>query len=218
VLVELDSAEQIVLEPRMTGLVLLADPPDRAHLRLRIGLEGGAAAELCYWDSRGLGSVALVTPAEYVARFGRDRLGPDALELSPEILREQLGGSRRAIKVGLLDQRAVAGIGNLYASEVLHLARIDPRRACSRVRPAEWRRLHAAIVEVLTEAIRYEGSTLSDGSYRNAFNQAGGYQKHHRVYDRAGEPCRRCRGGQIVRIVQAQRSTFYCPACQRGGC
>jgi formamidopyrimidine-DNA glycosylase len=220
VVVELDSGERIVLEPRMTGLVLVADPPNQEHLRLRIVLEpsesGHAHAdELLFWDRRGLGLVRLVSPAEFERLYGGERLGPDALQTSAELLRERMGRSRRAIKVALLDQRAVAGIGNLYASEILHLAVIDPRRRCDRLRVADWQRLHAALVEVLEAAIRHEGSTLSDGTYRNALNQAGGYQNHHRVYDRAGEPCAICRR-PIERIVQAQRSTFFCPGCQKG--
>jgi formamidopyrimidine-DNA glycosylase len=215
VLVELDSADRIVLEPRMTGLVLLANPPDREHLRLRIALAGGRIAELLYWDSRGLGSVSLVSPADFVRRFGEEKLGPDALRLSSELLRERLGRSRRAIKVALLDQRAVAGIGNLYASEILHLCRLHPERRCDTFRRSDWQVLHAAIEKVLQAAIRYEGSTLADGTYRNALNERGGYQNHHRVYARAGEPCGTCGETSIVRIVQAQRSTFFCPACQR---
>ncbi len=220
VVVELDSGERIVLEPRMTGLVLVADPPNQEHLRLRIALEPGGssrskAEELLFWDRRGLGLVRLVSPAEFESLYGGERLGPDALQTSAKLLRERMGSSRRAIKVALLDQRAVAGIGNLYASEILHLSVIDPRRRCDRLRVADWERLHAALVAVLEAAIRHEGSTLSDGTYRNALNQAGDYQNHHRVYDRAGEPCTSCRK-PIERIVQAQRSTFFCPGCQRG--
>jgi formamidopyrimidine-DNA glycosylase len=77
-----------------------------------------------------------------------------------------------------------------------------------------WPRIHAATVAVLNDAIRHEGSTLSDGTYRNVLNDAGGYQNHHRVYDRAGQRCRSCRRGEVQRIVQAQRSTFFCPHCQ----
>jgi formamidopyrimidine-DNA glycosylase len=168
-----------------------------------------------FWDRRGLGLVRLVSPNEFEQLYGDERVGPDALQTSAEVLHERLGRSRRAIKVALLDQRAVAGIGNLYASEILHLAVIDPRRSCDRLRPADWQRLHAAAIEVLEAAIRHEGSTLSDGTYRNALNQTGDYQNHHRVYDRAGEPCGICRR-PIERIVQAQRSTFFCPSCQRG--
>jgi formamidopyrimidine-DNA glycosylase len=214
VVIELDTDDRIVIEPRMTGLVLLASPPNWEHLRLRLSLAGGAVGELLYWDRRGLGSVRLLSAEEFAERLGLSRLGPDALETSPAILRQRLGKSRRAIKVALLDQRAVAGIGNLYASEILHLAEIHPATPCDRLKLPQWQRIHAAMVEVLEDAIRHEGSTLSDGTYRNALNQSGSYQNMHRVYDRAGEQCTRCGGGAIVRVVQAQRATFYCPACQ----
>ena len=207
-------ADSIVIEPRMTGLVLLAEPPDREHLRLGLRLEGGPAPELWFWDRRGLGSVRLLSPAEFAERYGQQRVGPDALRISAEALAARLAASRREIKVALLDQRAVAGIGNLYASEILHLAGVHPRRRCDQLRPAEWRAVHAATVEVLETAIRYEGSTLGDGTYRNALNEAGGYQNRHRVYDRARRLCLRCETSTIERVVQAQRSTFFCPGCQ----
>jgi len=206
--------DSIVIEPRMTGLVLLAEPPNRDHLRLVFQLAAGVAAELMFWDRRGLGVVRLVAADEFERRYSLGLIGPDALTVTPELLRERLGASRREIKVALLDQRGVAGIGNLYAAEILHLAGIHPARRCHRLKPGDWQALSRAVVEVLTEAIRYEGSTLSDGTYRNAQNSAGGYQNHHRVYDRAGELCGGCRRETIVRIVQAQRSTFFCPTCQ----
>jgi formamidopyrimidine-DNA glycosylase len=215
VVVHLDSDDAIVLEPRMTGLVLVAEPPTREHLRFRCTLAGNGASDLLYWDRRGLGSVRLFSTKEFETAFGRGKLGPDALAITGELFREQLGGSKRAVKVALLDQRAVAGIGNLYASEILHVARVHPARRCDKITRTQWRAVAEATQAVLAEAIRYEGSTLGDGTYRNALNQAGGYQNHHRVYDKAGQTCPRCAGGiQIVRIVQAQRSTFYCPGCQ----
>ena len=206
--------DSIVIEPRMTGLVLLAEPPNAEHLRLSLQLEGGAASELLFWDRRGLGTVSLVAAADFESRYGLHAIGPDALQATAELLRQRLGSSRREIKVALLDQRAVAGIGNLYASEILHLAGIHPRRRCDRLKAGDWQALESSILSVLETAILHEGSTLSDGTYRNAFNQAGGYQHHHRVYDRAGEPCRDCKRLAIERIVQAQRSTFFCPRCQ----
>ena len=215
VVVRIDSEDAIVFEPRMTGLVLLAAPPTVEHLRLEVRLSGGKQTELLFWDRRGLGSVRLATPAEFETRYGSDRLGPDALAISVEALRERFAASRREIKVALLDQRALAGVGNLYASEILHAAGIHPQVRCDRLRRGDWQRLHAAMLLVLEEAIRYEGSTLGDGTYRNALNQAGSYQNHHRVYDLAGETCRTCGRAQIERIVQAQRSTFFCPRCQR---
>ncbi len=214
VVVRLDSADALIFEPRMTGLVLLAAPPTTEHLRLQVKLSGGTNDELLFWDRRGLGLVRLVTPAEFDGLYGAEKLGPDALAISADELRERLRASRREIKVALLDQRAVAGIGNLYASELLHLAGVHPQKRCDRLRPVDWRRIHAAMVEVLELAIRYEGSTLGDGTYRNALNEAGSYQNHHRVYDRAGDACPSCGRAQIERVVQAQRSTFFCRRCQ----
>jgi formamidopyrimidine-DNA glycosylase len=216
VVVHLDSGDAIVMEPRMTGLVLVADPPSREHLRFRCVLSGSGPRELFYWDRRGLGSVRLFSPEELETCFGPDRLGPDALTFSGDVLRERLGRSRRAVKVALLDQRAVAGIGNLYAAEILHAAGVHPTRLCDKMSRAEWQRLADATHAVLESAIRYEGSTLGDGTYRNALNKTGGYQNHHRVYDREGKPCPRC-GTLVKRIVQGQRSTFFCPKCQRKG-
>lgn len=214
VVVHLDRSTAIVFEPRMTGLVLLASPPTTEHLRLRIALTGGPSEELLFWDRRGLGSVRLFSTAELDERFGRETLGPDALQITAAELADGLRASRRPIKVALLDQRAVAGIGNLYAAEILHRATIHPARRCSQLRPDDWLRLQAAIQTVLAEAIHYEGSTLSDGTYRNALNQSGDYQHHHRVYDREGLACPGCGVGVIERIVQAQRATFFCPQCQ----
>jgi formamidopyrimidine-DNA glycosylase len=218
VVVRLDSGDSIVLEPRMTGLILVADPPSREHLRFRCTLAGtkNGTRELLYWDRRGLGSVRLFSPKEFEAAFGPATLGPDALAMTAELFRAQLGGSRRAVKVALMDQRAVAGIGNLYASEILHLASVHPGCRCDRLNCDQWQRIADATHAVLEAAIRYEGSTLGDGTYRNALNQEGGYQNHHRVYDRAGQLCPSCEDcNRIVRVVQAQRSTFFCPACQR---
>jgi formamidopyrimidine-DNA glycosylase len=214
VVLRLEGGDRLIFEPRMTGLVLVADPPTQEHLRLRLDFEGGPIPHIWYWDRRGLGSVRLLTESQFAERLGNGHLGPDALQISPHDLQSRLASSRRAIKVALLDQRAVAGIGNLYASEILHLAGVHPAKRCDLLSPSQWEVIHKHMLAVLNLAIRYEGSTLSDGTYRNALNQAGGFQNQHRVYDRAGEACRQCRRGQIVRIVQSQRATFYCPSCQ----
>ncbi len=153
------------------------------------------------------------------------RLGPEPLEskFTPAGLAGALRGSRRAIKVRLLDQRVVAGLGNIYASEALFRARLSPRRPAGSLRPAEVRRLHRAIRAVLREAIRF-GSTVpldwagtagGDGLfyYGRAAGAPDYYQERLAVYGRAGRPCRRC-GAEIRRLVQAGRSTFYCPRCQ----
>lgn len=203
----------------MTGLVLLESPPTQEHLRYELQLIGSFRGKLQFWDRRGLGTIYLLSAAELAAQKQRGRLGPDALEISMADLRQRLSPasrpSQRPIKVALLDQAKVAGIGNLYASEMLFAAKIDPRLPSCELNARQWTRLHAAMLEILQQAIEHEGSTLSDGTYRNTLNENGSYQNCHQVYDRAGEDCPRCRRESIQRIVQAQRSTFFCPRCQR---
>jgi len=222
VVLHVSSGSALVIEPRMTGLMLLSDPPDQTHLRIEwqfagsSQLAGGSQhSSLWFWDRRGLGTVRLFAPGELDRHYGTGVLGPDALEMTVESWRDCCAKTSRAIKIVLLDQRAVAGIGNLYASEILHLSRIHPVRRADRLKPPEVSRLTDAVRCVLEEAIRDEGSTLSDATYRTALNQKGRYQNKHRVYGRADETCPTCSNGAICRIVQGQRSTFFCPECQK---
>jgi formamidopyrimidine-DNA glycosylase len=216
VLLILDTGAALAIEPRMTGLMLLADPPDREHLRLEWRFaDRGRYPSLWFWDRRGLGTVRLFRADQLEHELGKGRLGPDALTIASEDWREMCRRVHRPIKVALLDQAWVAGIGNLYASEILHAARIHPQSRTDGLNPSQVRRLADAARLVLEDAIRHEGSTLGDGTYRNALNTSGGYQHAHRVYARAGEVCLTCRRSRVQRIVQAQRSTFFCPRCQR---
>lgn len=205
----------LVIEPRMTGLLLVAEPPTREHVRLRLSGcgPGRRRRELIFWDRRGLGTVRLVDALGLEGLCGPERLGPDALTITAEELAARLKASRRAVKVALLDQHALAGIGNLYAAEILFGARVSPHARCNQLSRPRWNRLHAVMREVLEEAVELEGSTLSDATYRTALNEPGRYQSRHQVYGREGQPCPCC-GAAIRRIVQAQRSTFYCPRCQ----
>jgi formamidopyrimidine-DNA glycosylase len=226
VVIELESGDGFVIEPRMTGLMLVTDPPTIEHLRFawHVGV-GKSKNTVLFWDRRGLGTVRLLNRDALAALMAPGRLGPDALEMTPGLWREALQKTRRPIKVALLDQALVAGIGNLYASEILHLSQIHPATPADRISRARIDRLAESVQAVLRLAIKHEGSTLSDGTYRNALNQDGGFQNSplnqdggfqnsHQVYDKAGRECPRCRR-QIIRIVQAQRSTFYCSGCQR---
>jgi formamidopyrimidine-DNA glycosylase len=215
IVLELETGDGFVIEPRMTGLMLISDPPDVGHLRVEWLLrKGKSQRSLWFWDRRGLGTVRFLGRDRLAELLNGSTLGADALEMTAAQWQAALGRTRRAIKVALLDQALVAGIGNLYASEILHLAGINPQVQAASLSAARIERLHAATQHVLAEAIRHEGSTLGDGTYRNALNQSGSYQNAHRVYDRAGEACPQCRT-KILRIVQSQRSTFYCPRCQR---
>ena len=216
VVLDLSNGSAVVVEPRMTGLMLLANPPDVDHLRIEWQFDGRREFNaVWFWDRRGLGTVRLYKPGELEQVYGPDSLGPDALEVTIEQWRDRLRATSRAVKVALLDQKFVAGIGNLYASEILHRAGIDPRRSCKKLSKPQIERLSQAARAVLELAIDYEGSTLGDGTYRNALSQSGRYQNEHRVYMREDQPCPTCARGVIVRLVQAQRSTFYCSKCQR---
>jgi len=211
----------LVIEPRMTGLMLLVDPPSPEHVRLVLTLAPSrgetqrehALHRVLFWDRRGLGTIRLCDARGLEAACGSRVLGPDGLQITADHLDARLHASRRAIKVALLDQRAVAGIGNIYAAEILFRSCIDPRTACRRLRHAEWERIAVATRAVLGEAVRLEGSSIGDETYRTVDSRAGRFQTRHRVYGRAGEPCHTC-GGEIIRMVQAQRATFFCPRCQ----
>lgn len=216
IVIDLDNDCSFVVEPRMTGLMVTKDPPSLEHLRFQwILSRGRQRRSVWFWDRRGLGTLRLVTSAQLDVLLGPDRLGPDALEITVEDWRLRLRQTDRAVKVALLDQKLVAGIGNLYASEILHRAGIHPCTMAARLSWARVQRLHAATISILDEAIRYEGSTLGDGTYRNALNQDGSYQNKHRVYAKEGETCVTCGRGIVQRIVQAQRSSFFCPRCQK---
>jgi formamidopyrimidine-DNA glycosylase len=114
----------------------------------------------------------------------------------------------------MLDQKIILGIGNLYAAEILHLAGVHPQTRCDQITGKRWQLIYQRMIEVFELAIEYEGSTLSDGTYRNAINGEGSFQNEHRVYDREGQACPKCKNVKIIRIVQAQRATFFCKRCQ----
>ena len=134
-------------------------------------------------------------------------------EFTERFLREALAGKKTPIKSALLDQRVIAGLGNIYVCEALFRARISPRRLAAKVSAEQVARLVPAIKQVLREAVKAGGSSLRD--HKRTDGELGMFQHRFAVYDRAGEPCRGKCGGTIKRIAQAGRSTFYCPRCQR---
>jgi formamidopyrimidine-DNA glycosylase len=173
---------------------------DRGSLRLTDPRRFGAVV----W-SPGLGEL----PARKLLAV----LGPEPFDpaWTPQVLYASLQARKTAIKPALLSGELVVGAGNIYASDALWEAGVDPRTPCRRIGPARAARLHAAIRQVLGEAIEAGGSTLRD--FRNAHGEVGQYQGQARVYGRAGEACVRC-GGTIRRLVQGQRATYFCAGCQ----
>jgi formamidopyrimidine-DNA glycosylase len=188
----------------------VAEPYARAVFELDDG------SVLTFVDVRTLGEMEILSAVGWARREAAMGIEPLGSAFTPGALRELLAASRRPVKEFLLDQTRIAGIGNIYASEALWRARISPRRRARNVGPVRARRLHRAIVDVLNEAIGKAGTTLGETSqdYVDSEGIPGGFQEFLAVYDREGEPCRRCRT-PIRRIVQGQRSTYYCPRCQR---
>lgn len=215
VLVKLNTGDFIVMQPKMAGIAMVSEPPSEQHTRMVFDLSGAAVDKFLYWDRRGLGTVCLWTPDQVEQFLGPTKLGPDASIVDQKTFVDRFCEIDREVKVAMLDQRIVCGIGNLYAAEILHAAKILPTSRCNAIKKSHWKRIHQETIRILCEAIEKEGSTLSDGTYRSAINGEGNYQNLHQVYDRENEPCLRCKKETIQRIVQAQRSTFFCSRCQK---
>jgi len=200
---------------RMTGQLLWGEQGEPLQKHCRVRLFFPQQRELRFVDQRTFGQMwwvpADVAPAAIVTGLGR--LGPEPLStnFSVEYLTQQLHHRQRPIKNALLDQAIVAGIGNIYADEVLFLSGVNPETLCSTLQPHHLQRIHRAIVEVLQKAIAAGGTTFSDFRDVNGIN--GNYGQAAWVYDREGEPCKVC-ATNIVRVKLAGRSAHFCPTCQ----
>jgi formamidopyrimidine-DNA glycosylase len=209
----LSGGTRLVVHLRMSGQLLLvpgAGAPRRPHTHVVLALEDGR--ELRFVDPRTFGEVFAVTSGEPVPAL--DVLGPEPLSLRPADLRARLGARRAALKPLLMDQRFLAGLGNIYSDEVLWASRLRWDRRSDTVSADGARRLHGAIHAVLADAVRHRGSSLGEDEYVDLFGRPGRFQLRHQVYGRAGEPCPRC-GTAIRRIKVAGRSSYLCTTCQR---
>ena len=204
------SGAGLLLHLGMSGRLTVAPRTGDAwprHTHMVLALSSGVAIRLV--DARRFGRVAwLEPPAQGPANMGPEPLSP---RFTAERLRVILAGRRAPVKAVLLDQRRVAGLGNIYVDEALHRACLHPARAAGTLDPQEVEALHRAIRRVLREALADRGTTFLD--YRDAHGENGGHQARLRVYGRAGEACRRC-GTPIVRVVVAARGTHLCARCQ----
>jgi len=211
-LIHVDRGQTLVFHLGMSGRWRIEPDAIGKHDHLVIETGSGHCLALC--DPRRFGSVDLVETDRLDAWPPFAALGPEPLSdaLSPAYLSGALKGRKAAIKLMLLDQRIVAGLGNIYVCEALYRARIDPRREAGSVSRAAIARLVPAIKAVLREAIDAGGSTLRD--YARPDGELGYFSKQFDVYDREDEPCRSCKG-TVHRIVQGGRSTWFCPSCQK---
>jgi formamidopyrimidine-DNA glycosylase len=212
---EFESGRHLLVHLRMTGNLqhpaeggLAADPYRRAVVRLDDG------SDVAYRDVRRFGTWTLLEPGESEDYLAARRLGSEPLErgFTTAVLAGVLAGRRAPIKAALLDQRAAAGIGNIYADEALWRARIHPLRIAGTLTREELGALRKGIRDALAMGIERQGASLRD--YRDPGGRRGRMQDDFRVYGRAGEPCSRC-GTPIEKIRAAGRGTWYCPFCQR---
>jgi formamidopyrimidine-DNA glycosylase len=193
----------------MTGQIAIISPdaPVPKHTHVFLSLDDGR--ELRYTDVRRFGRMAILANDEHERVLGG--LGIEPLEISAEEFRARIGSRNSQIKALLLNQSVMRGIGNIYADESLWRAKIHPRRVGSKLTGEELKRLHRAVQEILREAIRLRGSSISD--YVDADGRKGTFQLKHRVYQRDGKKCSRC-GSVIRHAIVAGRSSHFCPRCQ----
>ncbi len=217
-LMPLDSGDAMMIHLRMSGQVLIAargaDRPPHTHVVLSLDND----TEMWFVDPRTFGEVVVYDPANAavelppIARLGVD---PIAEDFPRTHLRRLVRSTSQALKPFLLDQTKVAGIGNIYADEILHRARLRPDRAANTIDAAATWRLHDAIIDILNDSIDVGGSTLGDAQYVDVDGGSGSFQNEHLVYGRTGQRCRTCGRGWIRRTISGGRSTHYCPVCQR---
>ncbi|WP_353073094.1 bifunctional DNA-formamidopyrimidine glycosylase/DNA-(apurinic or apyrimidinic site) lyase [Tunturiibacter gelidiferens] len=201
---------QFLVHLGMTGRLLVSAPdtPIPPHTHAILALSGGK--ELRFVDARRFGRLSVVEAATPEEKYAGPGAEPLTIGLGDFIA--LFRDRKTPIKAALLNQSLLHGVGNIYADESLFHAGIRPTRHAGRLTRAELTRLHAALIKVLTEAIRLGGSSVSD--YVDADGVAGFFQLHHHVYSRTGQPCRIC-GTPIKRVVVGGRSTHYCPTCQK---
>ena len=216
VVLDLSSEDRIVVQPRFTGALLIdtggnLDDRELRYSTLRFDLADGRVIH--YRDIRRLGTVALMSPKrfdEYTAKLGIEPLDEG---FTAEHLSALLRSSRQATKKVLMDQRVLAGVGNIYANEALWRAKIDPSRAANRVSADEAGLLRDAVVSVLTESIEQRGTSFRD--YRDATGARGGFAERLMVYGREGEACPRCGHRLISTHAIDGRSSVLCAHCQK---
>ncbi|MGE5408131.1 MAG: bifunctional DNA-formamidopyrimidine glycosylase/DNA-(apurinic or apyrimidinic site) lyase [Syntrophothermus sp.] len=226
-LLALDGKRTLVMHLRMTGNLVLVEGEDvldpsegrrlyegersasARHLRARFALDDGR--EVWFTDPRRFGEAFLIDDAELPGRFARLGVEPLSDEFTPELLGELAAGRTAPLKSFLLDQTRIAGVGNIYADEALHRARLHPLSPAGSMKPEHLRALRDGVVAALRAGIEAGGSSIDD--YRDARGEKGTMQERFLVHTREGEPCPSC-GGEIARIVVGGRSTYFCPACQ----
>jgi len=216
-LLGLDSGEVLVIHLRMSGQLLRAQPKDPAIKHTHVVLNFTQGGQLRFVDPRTFGEMFVTVPDELTSELPElTELGFDPVDQPvsvTEFARRLLGRPDMKLKALLMEQSFISGIGNIYSDEILWEAGLRGDRTPRQLSNMEIRRLFRAIIEILHEAVKHRGSTLSDQQYVDVLGRAGDYQNLHNVYDRAGQSCNRCRA-TITKEKFQGRSTFFCPSCQ----
>ncbi|MGD9798481.1 MAG: bifunctional DNA-formamidopyrimidine glycosylase/DNA-(apurinic or apyrimidinic site) lyase [Acidimicrobiia bacterium] len=208
--------DYLVVHLGMSGQLLRAAPKDPTAKHTHVVFTFTQGGQLRYVDPRTFGELYVVSKAGLAEEAPElAELGFDPVEdaVSWDLFGARLIARRVKLKTLLMDQRFVAGIGNIYSDEILWNAGLRPDRGSETVSTQEVRRLYRSMGEVLQEAIKLRGSSLADEQYRDLYGKVGNYQAEHKVYGREGQPCRRCRH-TVQRMKWASRSSFFCPGCQ----
>ena len=215
VVLDLDTRDRLVVQPRFTGALLLSRGPlpdtEAPYSTLHFALDD--ERDLHYRDIRRLGTVALMDPARFASYSGELGVEPLDPAFSAEHLSVLLRGSRQAVKKVLMDQRVLVGVGNIYANEACWRAGIDPSRSARTLGEDDVAHLHAGLTSVLTESIAARGTSFRD--YRDASGGKGDFERSLAVYGRGGEPCLRCGARLVETHVIDGRTTVLCAGCQR---
>lgn len=208
--IRLDNAMIWLIHLGMTGQVLVGDPQEPLRTHDHVVITFGDGRRLRYNDTRRFGLMTIGRAEEIETQMGLG-VEPLSLTFSVRYLGDRLQHTQRTIKDAIMDQRLVAGVGNIYASELLFRAKVHPGRIASSLDHSETARIVKATKSVLREAIQHRGSSISD--YLDGEGQPGSFQTRFRVYDREAKPCRSCQAA-ILREVHGGRSSFFCPRCQ----
>ncbi len=227
IVLDLDNKKSFMIHVKMTGQLLYIGPNLKNPLPLSKKVSGGLGgahthvifdldgnAKLYYNDFRRFGYVKIVDTADVEKTGLVGKMGPEPFAgLTLENFKEVLVKTKRAIKVVIMDQSKIAGVGNIYANDALYLAKINPKRAANSLDEKEQSSLFDAIHEVLKEGMKHGGS--SENTFVTPDGQEGGYQRHTLVYGKQGELCKVCRKEKIIKIMLGGRGTYFCPNCQR---
>lgn len=215
-IVDLDNGYSFLVHLKLTGQVVLSSPqfPNQPNKFTHVIFKLDKGSQLFFNDSRKFGWIKVEKTAEVANESFIKKLGPEPLrDLTAKKFSEIVSASRRPIKILLMDQEKLSGVGNIYANDALWLAKISPKRAANNLNSNEVGVLYKAVVKVLKDGIKYQGA--SDQWYVTAEGKKGSYQEHFLTYGREGEPCRRCRKAKFIKYFLGGRGTYVCPVCQK---